>query len=57
MAILVALYAMVLILAYAPLDLGSVRAGGVSVLWWYAFVVAPALGALITAGLLLRGRP
>lgn len=53
-AILALLFAMGLGLSHAPLDLGELRLGGVSVLWWYTVVVAPSLAALATAVILLR---
>lgn len=55
-AILIALFAVGLALAHAPLDLGAVRLAGVAVLWWYAFAAAPVAGALVTAALLSRRR-
>ncbi|HEV8641276.1 MAG TPA: hypothetical protein VGV13_09285 [Methylomirabilota bacterium] len=36
--------------------LGSVRLAGVALLWWYAVLVAPALGALVTGLVLARAR-
>jgi hypothetical protein len=54
--ILTLLFAVALILAHAPLDLGSVRVAGVSVLWWYTFAMAPALAVLTTVVLLPRGK-
>ena len=44
---------------YPALDLlpgapGRIRIGGISVLWWYAGVVAPILGAVVAVGLLPR---
>ena len=52
--ILTLLFAVALGLAHAPLDLGGLRIAGVSVLWWYALVVAPSLAALSVAVLLFR---
>ena len=56
MAILLVLYAIAVVLICEPFDLGRVRALGVSILWWYAFAVAPALAAVIVALLPLRDR-
>lgn len=56
MAILIGLFATGLGLAHAPLDVGSVRLAGVSLLWWYAFAVAPMAGALVTVSALFRRR-
>jgi hypothetical protein len=53
-AILIALFAVGLVLAHTPHDLGTLRFAGVSVLWWYAFGAGPAAGALVTAALLSR---
>jgi hypothetical protein len=48
-----------LLAIYPALDLlpgapGSVRIGGISVLWWYAGVLAPILGGVVAVGLLPR---
>ncbi len=53
--VLLALIAGAAFLAHGPLALGSVRLGGVSLLWWYATVAAPlvAIGAVVAA-LLVR---
>jgi hypothetical protein len=56
LVVLVLLFGAALVLSDPTLDLGSVRVGGVSVLWWYAFVVGPTLVVLATVALLLRGR-
>jgi hypothetical protein len=53
-AILIALFALGLVLAHAPFDPGSLRLAGVSVLWWYALGAAPLVGGLMTAVLLFR---
>lgn len=55
-AVLALLFAGALGLSHAPLDLGGLRVGGVSILWWYAVVVAPSLAAPVTAMVLLRSR-
>jgi hypothetical protein len=52
---LVALFAIGLALAHAPFDPGAVRLAGVALLWWYALVLAPVAGALVTA-IALGGR-
>jgi hypothetical protein len=54
-AVLFALIAGAAFLAYGPLALGSVRLAGVSLLWWYAAVAAPAVAmAASSAALLVR---
>jgi hypothetical protein len=42
------------LLALAPAAPGAVRVAGVSLLWWYAGVVGPALCTLVTIALLVR---
>jgi hypothetical protein len=54
-AILVVLYAIALVLACAPFDLGQLRVGGVSLLWWYAFAMGPATATVAASLLLWRG--
>ena len=44
------------LLALAPAAPGAVRVAGVSVLWWYAGVVAPLLATGIAIACLVRGR-
>jgi len=53
--VLLALIAGAAFLAHGPLALGSLRLGGVSLLWWYAAAAAPlvAIGAVVAA-LLVR---
>lgn len=53
-AIFAILLALALALAHAPFDLGNLRVAGVSLLWWYAFVLAPAAAAVTAARLLWR---
>lgn len=57
-AVVVLLVLVVVALAFAAdvLDLGSLRLGGVSLLWWYAGLVAPVLAALAAALALLGER-
>jgi hypothetical protein len=43
------------VLALAPFDAGAVRLAGVSLLWWYTGVIAPAVAVILTA-LALAGR-
>ncbi len=43
------------VLAYGPFALGTLRVGGVSLIWWYVAAVAPmAAAALALAALLVR---
>ena len=44
------------VLALAPTAPGAVRVAGVSLLWWYAGVVAPLLSTGIAITCLARGR-
>jgi hypothetical protein len=43
------------LLALAPAAPGAVRVAGVSLLWWYAAVVAPLLATGLAIVLLVRG--
>ena len=43
------------VLALAPAAPGAVRVAGVSLLWWYAGVVAPLLATGIAIAVLVRG--
>jgi hypothetical protein len=43
------------LLALAPAAPGAVRVAGVSVLWWYAALVAPLLATAIAIVVLVRG--
>jgi hypothetical protein len=43
------------LLALAPAAPGAVRVAGVSLLWWYAAVVAPLLATGLAIILLVRG--
>ena len=45
------------VLATLPYGAGAMRIGSLSLLWWYAAVVAPLIGAGVTAGVLLRRPP
>ena len=47
MATLLALLGGGLIVATAPMHLGEIRIGGVSVLWWYATLIAPLSAATV----------
>ena len=42
------------VLAVLPSRVGAVRVAGLSILWWYAAVVAPVVAVLVTAAVLLR---
>jgi len=42
------------VLAVLPSGVGAVRVAGVSILWWYAAVVGPAVAVLVTVVVLLR---
>jgi hypothetical protein len=44
-------------LATLPLGAGAMRIGSLSLLWWYAAVVAPLVAATVTSGVLLRRLP
>jgi hypothetical protein len=50
--VLLALLALVPLLAIVPSAPGAVRIAGVSLLWWYAGLVAPLLSTLLTMILL-----
>jgi len=41
------------VLALLPFGAGAVRVGGLSVVWWYAAVLAPVLAVVVTIGALL----
>jgi hypothetical protein len=43
------------LLALAPAAPGAVRVAGVSLLWWYAGVVAPLLATIVAIIVLARG--
>lgn len=43
-----------LLLAILPVAPGAVRVAGVSVAWWYAGLVAPALATLVATAVLVR---
>jgi hypothetical protein len=45
--ILVVLFAIGLLLAHAPRDLGAVRVGGVGLLWWYSTLAGPLVAVLV----------
>ena len=47
--LLLGLLAGVPVIATLPNQIGAIRLGGVSVLWWYTGVVAPMLAVLIAA--------
>jgi len=42
------------VLAVLPSGIGAVRVAGLSILWWYAAVVAPFVAVLVTVAVLLR---
>jgi hypothetical protein len=44
-----------LALALAPFDLGALRLAGLSLLWWYVGLLAPAAAAALAAWGLARG--
>ncbi len=52
-AVILVLVAIAIALPLLPGAPGALRAGGVSLLWWYAAVAAPLLAILITLGALL----
>ncbi|MBI3636291.1 MAG: hypothetical protein HY216_08770 [Candidatus Rokubacteria bacterium] len=43
-----------LALSALPRDFAALRIGGVGLLWWYAVVVAPLVGAVLTIAILVR---
>lgn len=43
-------------LAFLPFGASTVRVGGLSVLWWYAGVVAPCTAVIVTTVVLFRFR-
>ena len=53
---LVTLFAGALLVARAPWDPGSVRLGGVSLLWWYTALAAPVIAVVVTVAVLLAVR-
>jgi hypothetical protein len=55
-AALLALLAAALLLALAPAAPGAVRIAGVSLLWWYAGLVAPAVATALAVVLLVSRR-
>jgi hypothetical protein len=54
--VLLILFALGLLLAQAPLQLGAVRLAGMSLLWWYTAVAAPLVAVLVTIGVLVTFR-
>jgi hypothetical protein len=44
----------VLLLTVAPWELGTIRLAGVSLLWWYGVVAAPAAAVTVTVVALAR---
>jgi hypothetical protein len=46
----------VLLLAVAPFEIGTIRWGGVSLLWWYGGIVAPVVVVATTVWALVRSR-
>jgi hypothetical protein len=54
MVVLTLLLAPLLLLALMPGAPGAVRLAGVSLAWWYAGVVAPAVAAVLATVLLVR---
>src|SRR5262245_6219924 len=55
--LLFAVVAVAAALARAPLDSGSVRLAGVSLLWWYAGVIAPVIAAALAVAALVIAPP
>ena len=47
----------VLLLAVAPFEIGTIRWGGVSLLWWYGGGVVPVVVVAATVQALVRSRP
>lgn len=52
-AALLLLVAIAIVLPLVPGAPGTLRAGGVSLFWWYGAVAAPVLATLIAVGALL----
>lgn len=50
-ALLLLLLAAYPLIAALPSEAGSIRMAGLSMLWWYGAVVAPALAVLVAVGL------
>ena len=44
-------------LALLPFGASTVRVRGLSLMWWYAGVVAPCVAVVVTTAILLRRRP
>ena len=42
-------------LSVAPFELGTIRLGGVSLLWWYGIIAAPVIAVAVTTAVLARG--
>jgi hypothetical protein len=55
-AALLALLVAALLLALAPAAPGAVRIAGVSLLWWYAGLIAPAVATALAVVLLVSRR-
>ena len=53
-AVILVLLAAGAVLAVLPFGVGAVRVAGLSILWWYAAVVAPVVAVLVTVAVLLR---
>jgi hypothetical protein len=41
------------VVAFLPSGVGAVRLAGLSLLWWYAAVVAPVIAVLVTVAVLM----
>jgi len=54
--IVLVLLAIAAVLALLPFGASAVRVGGLSVMWWYAAVVAPVIAVVVTIGALVRPR-
>jgi len=53
-AALLVLLAIAPLLALAPAAPGAVRVSGVSLLWWYAALIAPLIATALAIALLVR---
>jgi hypothetical protein len=54
---LVVLWAVAPALVMLPGAPGTIRVGGIGLLWWYAAVAAPAAAVALTVAVLLCSRP
>jgi hypothetical protein len=53
-AVLFLLLGGVLLLTVAPFEIGTIRLGGVSLLWWYGVLAVPVAAGTVTVAALAR---